>query len=77
MKHGLKNVAAGCAAVALLIGASAGAANASYLGYGNGDPGNWGFWDEQHGGPAHKAKAQSHAHHMAMHHHYLSKEQHS
>lgn len=32
-------------------------ANASYLGYGNGDPGNWDFWTEQHGGPRHAVAA--------------------
>jgi hypothetical protein len=69
MKHALKNVAAGCAAVALLAGASSGAANAYYLGYGNGDPGNWGFWTEQQGGP-HKAKA--HVHHAAASHHHAA-----
>jgi hypothetical protein len=72
MKHAFRNVAAGCAAVALLTGASTVAANAYYLGYGNGDPGNWGFWTEQNGGPRHKT--QSHAHHTAVHHHYASKE---
>jgi hypothetical protein len=74
MKHYLRNVAAGSAAVMLLIGASAGAANAYYLGYGNGDPGNWSFWDEQNGGPVHKSK-QGHMHHTALHHNYASKNQ--
>ncbi len=72
MKHPLRNVAAGCAAAALLAGASSGAANAYYLGYGNGDPGNWSFWTEQQGGPPHKSKvnvqhaAASHHHHAAL-----------
>ncbi len=70
MKQGLRNVAVGCAAVGLLMGASAGAANASYLGYGNGDPGNWGFWQEQHPNSVHKSKA--HVHQTAMHHHPAS-----
>jgi carbohydrate-selective porin OprB len=48
MKHALRNVAAGSLAAALLMGASSLAANASYLGYGNGDPGNWSFYQEQH-----------------------------
>ncbi len=48
MTRTLKNVAAGCAAAMLLTAGSAGAANASYLGYGNGDPGNWSFYQEQH-----------------------------
>ncbi len=68
MKHALRNVAAGCAGVALLMGASAGAANAYYLGYGNGDPGNWSFYQEQH---PHHAKAHN-LHRTAMHHHYAS-----
>lgn len=38
-------------ATAALIGtAMAASANASYLGYANGDPGNWGFYQEQHNG---------------------------
>ncbi len=75
MKHALRNAAAGCAAAALLVGASTGAANAFYLGYGNGDPGNWDFWTEQYGGPVHKAKTQAHVHHAALHHHHASKKQ--
>jgi carbohydrate-selective porin OprB len=73
MKRPLRNVAAGCAAVALLAGASSGAANASYLGYANGDPGNWSFWQEQQGGPPHKAKA--HVQHTASHHHAAMKKE--
>jgi len=71
MKHGLRNVATGFAAVALLMGVSTGAANANYLGYGNGDPGNWDLWTEQAGGPQHKTQA--HVHHAALHRHYMSK----
>jgi hypothetical protein len=56
MKQALRNAAAGFAAAALLMGVSAGAANAYYLGYGNGDPGNWSFYQEQH---PHQAKAQT------------------
>jgi hypothetical protein len=41
-------IAAACAAALVLTGASAMQANAYYLGYGNGDPGNWDFWTEQH-----------------------------
>ena len=71
-------VASGCAAVLVLVGATAMPASASYLGYGNGDPGNWDFWTEQKGGPAKSAvampaataatpvhHAQHHAHHEA------------
>jgi hypothetical protein len=70
MKRAFRNVAAGCAAVALLMGASSGTANAYYLGYGNGDPGNWDFWTEQNGGPP--PKTQVHRHHAATHHHHAS-----
>lgn len=41
-------VAAGAAA--LLWSATSGSANAAYLGYSNGDPGNWDFYQEQHNG---------------------------
>jgi hypothetical protein len=47
----------GCASALFLLGATAMSANASYLGYGNGDPGNWDFWTEQNGGPVKKAVA--------------------
>jgi hypothetical protein len=70
MKRAFGNVAAGCAAVALLMGASSGTAHAYYLGYGNGDPGNWDFWTEQNGGPP--PKTQVHRHHAATHHHRAS-----
>ena len=50
MNHTLKAAAAGCAAVLLLAGGPT-AANATYLGYGNGDPGNWDLATEQKGGP--------------------------
>jgi hypothetical protein len=70
MKHGLKNIAAGGAALALLFVASAGAANASYLGYGNGDPGNWGFYDELH--PHHAKAHASNVHRTSVHHRYAS-----
>ena len=36
---------------AIVLGAGAASANASYLGYANGDPGNWDFATEQAGGP--------------------------
>jgi hypothetical protein len=75
MKHALRSVAVGCTAVALVMGASTGAANANYLGYGNGDPGNWDFWTEQNGGPVQKTKAQGHVHHAAVHHHDATKKQ--
>ncbi len=45
-------VAASGAIAALLVSAAALPASAEYLGYGNGDPGNWDFWQEQNGGKA-------------------------
>jgi len=36
---------------AIMLSAGAASANAAYLGYGNGDPGNWDFATEQAGGP--------------------------
>jgi len=47
-------IAAAPAVAALAVGTlmlATAPANASYLGYGNGDPGNWSLWDEQNGGP--------------------------
>jgi len=41
---------AALAATLVLAAAAVPAANANYLGYGNGDPGNWDFWTEQNGG---------------------------
>ncbi len=38
-------------AAAMVLGLGAVNANAEYLGYGNGDPGNWDYNTEQHGGP--------------------------
>lgn len=35
---------------AMLVSATVLPASASYLGYGNGDPGNWDLWQEQNGG---------------------------
>jgi hypothetical protein len=44
-----KNFLTGGAAV-LLWGATSLAASAYYMGYANGDPGNWDFYQEQHNG---------------------------
>jgi hypothetical protein len=44
-----KHIMAGGAAF-LLWGATSLAASANYLGYANGDPQNWGFYEEQHNG---------------------------
>jgi hypothetical protein len=51
MNRALLNLAGGCTAALLMVGATAFSANANYLGYGNGDPGNWDLWTEQAGGP--------------------------
>lgn len=39
------------AAAAMTLGLGATGASAEYMGYGNGDPGNWDYNTEQHGGP--------------------------
>lgn len=71
MKRALTNIAAGCASAALLMGATALSANAYYLGYGNGDPGGWDFWAEQHNGqtPAAQPAYSANHHHTAHIHH--------
>jgi hypothetical protein len=50
MRQGIK-IAACVFSAAMLQLAVVGSANAEYLGYGNGDPGNWDYNTEQHGGP--------------------------
>ncbi|MBA2125224.1 hypothetical protein DLM45_03165 [Hyphomicrobium methylovorum] len=50
MKRTLTKIATGCASAALLLGVSTISANAYYMGYANGDPGNWVFCQEQHNG---------------------------
>lgn len=52
MTCALTKIAAGCASVVMLMGATAASASASYLGYANGDPANWDFYMEQHNGVA-------------------------
>ena len=71
MNRTLRNIFASGAAILALTGATAMQANATYLGYGNGDPGNWDLWQEQHSGatttttkPMHHASAH-HQHHVA------------
>ena len=51
MSSRIQNFAAAGAAALLLSGTLAVPAFAYYTGYGNGDPGNWGFATEQEGGP--------------------------
>jgi hypothetical protein len=69
MTHTLRNIAAAGAAILTLAGATAMQANAAYLGYGNGDSGNWSLWQEQNGGqsatkPTHRV-AGRYQHHSA------------
>jgi hypothetical protein len=49
MKTTMKYILAGGAA-ALFATSMAASAEAYYLGYANGDPANWGFYEEQHNG---------------------------
>ncbi len=72
MTRVLRNITATCAAAVMLTGAASMAANAAYLGYGNGDPGNWDMWTEQSGGvkptaPNHPTHAKA-IHHASAHH---------
>lgn len=76
-RSSMMTFAAACAAALALAGVAAAPANASYLGYGNGDPGNWDFFTEQNGGrapspPAHLHAAQMPSAHGApvYHHHH-------
>jgi hypothetical protein len=68
MNRALLNMAGGCTAVLLMLGATAFSANANYLGYGNGDPGNWDLWTEQAGGPPPAAAYPRHFRHAHLHH---------
>jgi hypothetical protein len=56
MDRSLSTYAAGCISAVILMGATAMSANATYLGYANGDPGNWDLWTEQAGGPKQAAE---------------------
>lgn len=58
MNRALKATVCACAGL-MMLGAGAGTANAVYLGYGNGDPGNWDFATEQSGGPCGKGSARA------------------
>ena len=74
MTRVLRNITATCAAAVMLTGVASIGANAAYLGYGNGDPGNWDMWTEQSGGakPAATPNHPGHAkaiHHASVHHH--------
>ena len=52
-----KHILTGGAAL-LLWGATSLAASAYYMGYANGDPGNWGFYEEQHNGASPPAEGE-------------------
>ena len=78
MDRSFIKIAAGCASALLLMGATALSANANYLGYGNGDPGNWDFWTEQNGGPPKSAQAPvTRVRHAHAHHHHHAAEKHT
>ncbi|MCC7251682.1 hypothetical protein [Hyphomicrobium sp.] len=49
-------------AAALFAASAAVPASAAYLGYGNGDPGNWDLWTEQNGGRNPEVQAQTRTH---------------
>jgi len=53
-----KHILTGGAAL-LLWGATSLAASAYYTGYANGDPGNWGFYEEQHNGASPPAEGEA------------------
>lgn len=69
MNRPLKLAASGAVA-ALLMSTAALPASAEYLGYGNGDPGNWDFWQEQNGGKPMPSEDQQQA--MAQRHLYYN-----
>ncbi|MBN8911583.1 MAG: hypothetical protein J0H65_05885 [Rhizobiales bacterium] len=59
--------AAAACVTALVLASAAVPAHASYLGYGNGDPGNWDLWTEQNGG--HNPDMTARAFYVAPYHH--------
>jgi hypothetical protein len=71
MNRTLRNVAAAWAGALILTCAGTIEANAYYLGYGNGDPGNWDYWTEQHGGAqrSEQRPAKPVRHTYSQHHH--------
>jgi hypothetical protein len=78
MNCSAKSLAAACGS-ALLLACATLPASAAYLGYGNGDPGNWDFWTEQKSGHAVNTGMQSEApapHKKAVHraHHQIHNE---
>jgi hypothetical protein len=78
MTRAFKKIATGCVSAALLLGATAYSADASYLGYGNGDAGNYDLWTEQGAGmPTHSAPHHAMAAHRVHRtaHHALKKQE--
>ena len=76
MIRSFKTIAQNVSFAALLLGAASLSANATYLGYGNGVPGNWDLWTEQNNGinpdaeaPPQMRKPTHHRHAAAIHHH--------
>ena len=59
MSQNIRLTICACAGAALLSLGAVTVANAEYLGYGNGDPGNWDFATEQSGGPCGKGTARA------------------
>jgi hypothetical protein len=59
MSNNIRLTLCACAGAALMSLGTVTAANAEYLGYGNGDPGNWDFATEQAGGPCGKGSARA------------------
>src|ERR1044072_643094 len=59
MSQSIRLTICACAGAALMGLGAVTAANAEYLGYGNGDPGNWDFATEQSGGPCGKGTARA------------------
>ncbi|MDQ8698375.1 hypothetical protein [Hyphomicrobium sp. LHD-15] len=76
MIRSFKAIALTVSSVALLMGATSISASATYLGYGNGDPGNWDLWTEQNNGinpddarPPQVRQPMHHRHAATIHHH--------
>lgn len=67
MTRAFTRLAAVCG-TALLLATAAAPASATYLGYGNGDPGNWDLWSEQGASQAPAPQRVHHAHGKRVHH---------
>lgn len=67
MTRAMTRIAAVCG-TALLLATAAAPAGAAYLGYGNGDPGNWDLWTEQGASPPPAPQMMHHTHAKPVHH---------